>query len=184
MPHSITLPDDVFARLQKHAVPFVDTPVSVIDRALSALEAGDEEPVEPNPLNGPRSFNPAAPPNLAHTTPQKILVAGKPLPKGQIYWNPLMFAVILEAAARGVCAEDLMELITVNRVAGRKEDQGYRYLAAAGISVQGQGANAAWKQAYRVAASIGIALEVVFAWQDTDKAAMPNTLGTFFVEGA
>ena len=183
MTHTIDLPDELFARLQKHAVPLIDTPLTIIERALVALEAGDEEVASARPKSGARSFNPAAAPNLAHTTPQKVVVAGKQLPKGHSYWNPLMYAVILEAAARGVGKDDLLELITINRVNGRKEDQGYRYLDAVGISVQGQDANAAWKQAYRVASSIGIAIEVVFAWQDTEKAAMPNTLGSFFVEG-
>ena len=179
----IELPDDLFARLQKHAVPFVDTPVSVIERAIIALEAGDEAAVDPVRADAPRSFNPAAAPDLSHTTPHKIVVGEVALGKGEVYWNPLMFAVIREAFARGVGKDDLMELLTVNRVDGRKEDQGYRYLPDVGISVQGQGANPAWKQTYRIASSVGIRLDVVFAWQSHPKAALPNTVGSFFVEG-
>ena len=181
--HMIELPHDLYVRLQKHAVAFVDTPISVIERALVALEAGEEAPAEPGRPDAPRSFNPAAAPDLSHTTPHRILVGDVLLGKGEVYWNPLMYAVIGEAAARGVGKEDLMELITVNRVEGRKDDQGYRYLPDVGISVQGQGANAAWKQAYRIASSVGIRLDVVFAWQSHPKAAMPNTLGSLFVEG-
>lgn len=180
---TIELSDDLFARLQNHAVPFVDTPISVIERALAALEAGDESAADPGRADAPRAFNPAAAPDLSHTTPHKAIVGDTPLGKGEVYWNPLMYAVINQAAGRGVNKEDLMALITVNRVDGRKEDQGYRYLPGVGISVQGQGANAAWKQAYRIASSIGIRLDVVFAWQSHPKAAMPNTLGSFFVEG-
>lgn len=182
MPHTVTLPDELFAKLQAHAVPLVDTPVSIIERAIAALEAGDEAAAKAS-HGGPRSFNPAAAPSLSHTTPRKAVLAGKVLPASGTYWNPIMYAVIEEASKRGVGTDDLLELITVNRTKGEKTVNGYKFLPGAGISVQGQDANAAWRQAYRVASSVGIALEVQFAWQDNDKAAMPNTLGSFFVEG-
>ena len=183
MPHMIELPDDLFRKLQQHAVPFVDTPVSVIERAIEALEAGDEEPSRPMAAPGVRTFNPAAPPNLAFTTPRKISVAGNALPKSETYWNSLMFAVILEAARRGVSPEDIHELLTVNSELGKREDNGFRYLEPAGLSVQGQDANSAWRQAHTIASSIGILVEVTFVWQNNPKAAIPNAIGSFYVDG-
>ena len=161
----------------------MDTPLTVIGRALDALEAGDEGPIGPTQSVGPRSFNPAAPPNLSHTTPRRAQVAGRALAKADTYWNPIMFAVITEAASKGTSAEDLLDLLTIPSVKGKKEGSGYRYLPEAGISVQGQDANSAWKQTYRVASSIGVHVQVVFVWQDTPKAAMPNVTGSFFIEG-
>jgi len=183
MSPSIDLTDELFSRLQKHAVPLVDTPLTVIARALDALEAGDEEPAREGQATGLRSFNPAAAPNLAHTTPKRAEIAGISLPKAQTYWNPIMFGVITEAAKQGVKAEDLLDLISSPAVKGKKEDSGYRYLPEAGISVQGQDANSAWKQTYRVASSCGVHVHVVFGWQDNPKAAMPGQIGSFFVEG-
>lgn len=183
MSPSIDLTDELFTRLQKHAVPLVDTPLTVIARALDALEAGDEEPSSPAQTAGPRSFNPAAAPNLSHTTPRRAQVAGRSLAKNDTYWNPILFAVIVEAAKQGTSAEDLLDLLTVPAVKGKKEDSGYRYLAEAGLSVQGQDANSAWKQTYLVASSIGIHVQVVFVWQDNPKAAMPGVTGSLFVEG-
>lgn len=183
MAHQIQLSEELFTRLQKHAVPFVDTPISVIERALDALEAGDEEKHSSSPSDGTRTFNPAAPPNLAHTTPKQAKLGGKLLQKSETYWNLIMYAVISEAARRGVGTEDLLELITVPAVKGRKESSGYRHLSDAKLSVQGQDANNAWRQTYRVASSVGISLEVVFTWQNTEKAAMPNTVGSFYIEG-
>lgn len=181
MPHVITLPDELFVKLQAHAVPLVDTPLTIIERALAALEAGDED--ASSSAHSAQSFNPGAAPNLAHTTPRKAIVAGKMLKASATYWNPVMFAVIREAAARGVSTDDLMNLITVNCVLGEKSDHGYRFIGEAGISVQGQDANAAWKQTYRVASSLGIDVVIEFVWQDNEKAAMPNTLGSFYVGG-
>jgi hypothetical protein len=183
MSPSIDLTDELFARLQKHAVPLVDTPLTVITRALDALEAGDEDPVSPVTSAGPRSFNPAAPPNLSHTTPRRAEVAGQALPRGETYWNSILFAVLNEAAKKGTSAQDLIELLTIPCVQGEKEGSGYRYLPQAGISVQGQDANRAWKQTYRIASSIGVPVQVLFVWQDNPKAAMPNSTGSFFVEG-
>jgi hypothetical protein len=182
MPHNIELPDDLFAKLQKHAVPFIDTPISVIERAVRALEEGDEEPAAPAEA-GSRSFNPAAPPNLAFTTPKKAVVGGKALPKSQTYWHNIMVAVIREAGLRRVSTDDLLALITVNCVRGERHETGFTYIPEAGLSIQGQNANNAWRQAHVIASSIGILVEVVFAWQNNAKAAMPSVVGSFFVDG-
>jgi hypothetical protein len=183
MPYSVELPDDLFARLQKHAVPFIDTPLTVIERAVRALEEGDEEPIGVVGGDTPRTFNPAAPPSLTYTKPRSAKINGRALPYSEAYWNSIWFAVIREAAARGASTEDLLNLMATNRQAGRRIDNGFTYIEEAGLSVQGQDANGAWRQTYVIASSIGIPVEVVFAWQNNPKAAMPNTVGSFYVEG-
>lgn len=92
-----------------------------------------------------------------------------------------MFNVILEAASRKISAQDILDLMTVNSQLGRREDSGFRHLEAAGISVQGQDANSAWRQAYTLASSLGIELDLTFVWQSNDKAAMPSVTGTMLV---
>lgn len=181
MPHTIELPDDLFAKLQKHAVPFVDTPITVIERAVNALEEGDEEPADTR--GRPRTFNPAAPPNLTFTKPRSAVVNGRPLPYSQAYWNAIMFEVIKEAAKRRTSTQDLLDLITVNSQPGERHDNGFTFIKEAGLSIQGQDANGAWRQTYVIASSIGISVEIIFAWQNNPKAAMPNTVGSFHVDG-
>jgi hypothetical protein len=183
MPHAIELPDELFAKLQKHAVPLVDTPLTVIERALRALEEGDEEPATPAISAGPRTFNPAAPPNLTFTKPRSVVVNGRQLPHALAYWNAIMFEVIKEAARRGVSSEDLLDLITVNKSARARHDTGFTFIEEADLSIQGQDANGAWRQTYVIASSVGIPVEVVFAWQNNPKAAMPNSIGSFHVDG-
>ncbi|MXP15678.1 hypothetical protein GRI44_13055 [Altererythrobacter confluentis] len=183
MPTVITIPDELFARLQKHAVPFVDTPLTVIERALTALEEGDEDAQIPKGGSDVRAFNPAAAPNLTFSTPQIAKVGKKMLAKAKTYWNPIMYAVIEEAAKRGISQADISSVIAVPYIEGRNEENGYKFVEKANISVQGQDANSAWKQAYRIASSFGIAVEVEFSWQNTEKAAMPNVAGSFYVEG-
>ena len=45
---NIDVPEEVYARLQKHAVPLEDTVADVIDRALDALEAQKPSSHEPS----------------------------------------------------------------------------------------------------------------------------------------
>lgn len=183
MTYKIELPDDLFAKLQKHAVPLVDTPVDVIERAIRALEAGDEDAADAAQVSGVRAFNPAAAPNLSFTTLKRARIGEKILPKADTYWNSVLHAVVIEAAAMGHTPRDIFDLITVNCQLGKREDNGFKYLEAAELSIQGQAANSAWKQAYVIASSFGIELDVAFSWQDNEKAAMPNVAGTMYFDG-
>ena len=183
MSFKIEIPDELFAKLQKHAVPLVDTPIDVIERAIRALEASDEDAADAVHPSGLRAFNPAAAPNLTFTTLKRARIAKKVLPKSQTYWNSVLHAVILEAAEMGQSAQDIFDLISVNCKLGKREDNNFTYLESAGISIQGQAANSAWKQAYVIASSFGIELDVAFSWQDNEKAAMPNVAGPMLFDG-
>lgn len=183
MVYKIEIPDELFAKLQKHAVPLIDTPVDVIERAIRALEAGNEDSSEAISPSGVRAFNPAAAPNLSFTTLISARIGEKVLPKADTYWNSVLHAVILEAAASGHSAQDIYDLISVNCQLGKRDDNGFKYIEAAGISIQGQAANSAWKQAYVIASSFGIGLDVEFSWQNNEKAAMPMVRGSMYYDG-
>jgi hypothetical protein len=179
MSPNISVSESLFARLQQHAVAFVDTPETVIARALDTLETG--EPIAAPAGGKPRSFNPASPPNLAFTTPRKITLNGATFAKGETYWNTLMFAAIKAAAAKGCSPQQIVKMMEVPHALGKKEDNGYVFIEEAGISVQGQTSNGAWKQSNRIAEELKIPLHVEFIWQNTEKAAMPNAAGVFDV---
>lgn len=179
MPHTIELSDELFSKLQSHAVAFIDTPATVIERALTALEEGSENPVENKRVGGPRMFNPSAPPNLTFTKPTSAKIDGRPLPRSKVWWNRILLEVIATAAAQGHSTVDILDLITVNSQPGERSDNGFHYVERAGLSVQAQDANGAWRQIFVLASSLGIDIEVVFSWQDNPNAAMPNTVGTF-----
>ncbi|MBA4013262.1 MAG: hypothetical protein C0481_15460 [Phenylobacterium sp.] len=177
MPHDVTLSDNLFARLQAHAVPLVDSIETVIARAVDALEQGNHPPAAAS--SSSRNFNPAAPPNLHHTTPKLIKLNGKTFPKNETYWNYLMYACAREAAKQGLTADQVLALMVVPAVAGKKDDNGYKFLPEVGVSIQGQDANGAWKQAHKFAEALDFKLEVEFTWQNVEKAAMPNVTGSF-----
>lgn len=176
MPPSVSLEPNTFARLQALAVPLVDTIDTVINRALDALEVSKAAgPAEPS--DGPRSFNPGAPPNLAFTTVRSVTLSGRRFPPKDTYWNSLMNECIREAAKQGKTPIEINDLILVPSIVGQKEENGYKHIQEAGVSVQGQDANAAWRAIYRLATALNLAVEVSFVWQANPKAAFPGELG-------
>src|SRR5688572_7129409 len=77
----IEIPEPLLKRLQKHAIPFVDTPVTVIERWADFFEqhsqpnttlkanfkATSSKHVSMDIPNGVRQFDPKRPPSLLHT---------------------------------------------------------------------------------------------------------------------
>jgi hypothetical protein len=164
-------------RLKKHAEPFVDTVDSVVNRALDALEANDGGGGEDERYY----LDCAAPPNLTFTTVVDAVIGGRRLPRGQNYWN----LILLEAVRRAGSAmepEDVKNLIVGNVVLGLKDDQGYKFIPEAAVSVQGMDANGAWRAAYGVMRSLGLAFEINFRWQENPKAAHPGVYAAFSSE--
>jgi hypothetical protein len=53
MPHTVEISDNLFARLQKLAVPFIDTPETTISKAVDAFEAIHQSPRNDAPTRGP-----------------------------------------------------------------------------------------------------------------------------------
>jgi hypothetical protein len=136
----------------------------------------------PSDVPGAKDFSDGKVPDLTHTKMLSAHLDGKLLPPATTNWNRLLDEVILLAAARLKDAKALAELMTVNHVVGKKEEQGYRYIAKAGISVQGQDAAEAWKAASYILKKLHIPAEVVFMWYDNDKAAHPGQTGKLVVE--
>jgi hypothetical protein len=172
--------DATFERLKAHAEPLVDNIDSVINRALDALEASGK-PSKTGLGIAERQLNPAAPPNLAHTTVRSIELCGRILPPNETYWNTLLIAALREAAKQGLNADDLKQLLIANAVVGRKEDEGYRYFKDLGLSIQGQDSNAAWRATYHLAHKLGMAIKVSFSWQENPKSSFPGTAAVLVV---
>ena len=188
MPPAVDLSPATFSRLQKHAVPLVDSIESVINRLLDAYETRSGAPVEPpgggaEGLPAARQFNPNTPPDLTHTKVLAIAFDGKPLARGEANWNGLLNAAVREARASAKSPADLKTLVIVNFVEGEKSNEGYRFLSDVGLSVQGQDANGAWKAACHVAQQLGRELRASFIWREKDGAAFPGVTGEFHIKG-
>lgn len=176
--HQVQISHETFSRLQTHAVPLVDTIETVINRALDALE-GRGKPAAKSTKGG--GFDPSAPPSLSFTTVRSAKVAGKTQPANETYWNSVLLSAVKFAAQKGLSPEQIAELVVVNNVIGAKDSNGYKYVKEAGISVQGQDANAAWKAIYHLATNVRLDIEISFVWQSNPKAAFPGQTGKLAV---
>ncbi len=168
-------------RLQKHAKPFVDTVDSVINRILDHYESNSgqrsNDDGEISAIGSIRDFDPASPPDLTHTKMLSVMFNGHGFPRSDTTWNALLNEAICLAKKNAKSDDQLKRLILVNYVKGKKEDEGYRYLADVDLSVQGQDANAAWKATYHIARQLQIKFEAIFTWRAKDGAAHPGVTG-------
>jgi hypothetical protein len=175
MTPQVDLTQSTFLELQKLAEPFVDkTPEDVIIKLIHAYKGS----APPNSPVGPKDYSGLVP-NLGHTKVLSARLNG--IEMEQPNWNRFLDRVILDAAKKLKNPRALKDLIVVNCVEGKKEDQGYHFLDAAGVSVQGQDSNGAWKGIAHLAKAMKFSAEVVFVWLDNPKAANAGQTGKLTV---
>ncbi len=174
----VELSSVTFERLQKLAIPLVDTIETVVNRLLDERQAKDAtgsprvRSAEPSRL----AFASAAPPPLTHTKVLSITFDGKSVTR-EVTWAGLLREAIRRLPNDAKTPDALRRLIVVNFVTGQKTDEGYRYLPEAGISLQGQDAADAAKAAFHIAKQMGWPLEVEFVWRNKPGAAHPGQVG-------
>jgi hypothetical protein len=179
----IAIADATLARLQKHAVPLLDTFDTIINRIVDAYEAHNGEgtvAAASEPVDTTRTFEASSPPDLTHTKVLSAKLDGSPLAKG-VNWNGLLKQAVGLAKSRVKTSDELKRLVIVNFVPGKKDGDGYEYLPDAAVSVQGQDANNAWRGTLHIAQQLGVSVEVVFLWRHKEKAAFPGESGRFVV---
>jgi hypothetical protein len=170
MPPQINLSPTTFARLQQCAEPLVDDIESVINRLIDQYKKQGIAPAA-----SPPKMMPGTPPDLTWTKLLSAEINGQPLKK--VDWNALLIAMVEVAATKAKPGQEVAELVIVNRVIGPKTNNGYRFVQSAGVSVQGQDANACWKAVSHIASKLNVSVKVSFRWYDNEKAAKPNETG-------
>lgn len=171
----IDLAPNVFNRLQKLAVPLVDTLDTVLTRVLDAYEHNGQASKAASTENAPQNtYSPAALPSLTHT---KVLAARlNGISVSGPNWNSLYLHLIRESKVTSKHADEVRRLILTNYVIGKKEDEGYRYLPEQGFSVQGVDANGAARGMFHIAKQMNWKLDVEFAWRQKEDAAFPGQI--------
>jgi len=176
---SINVSQEVFERLQRHAKPFVDSPETVITKALDALEkpAQRVDPLVPDEkVNSLPEFGALDPPNLTFTKVVAASLNGVAIKPAN--WNRLLDAAVIHAAAQIGDFNKLRRIAAINIATGEKTDEGYHHLPEAGVSVQGQDANGAWRSVMFIAQNLKCSVEVSFIWRNKDGAEYPGKTGT------
>jgi hypothetical protein len=187
MPHEIN--DQNFKRIQRVAVPLVDTLDTALGRVLdfyenhapqrgnASLPATTIRAADP----AERIFDPFSPPDLTHT---KMTVASfNERAIGVPTWNTLLDEIIRASRRELGSFDSLKKISLTNLVDGQKTDQGYRYLSDVRLSVQGQSANDAWRSIARLARHLGYQVQVNFVWYSKEAAAFPGESGSFCIKG-
>ena len=173
----INIEQNTFERLQSHAVPLVDTFDSVINLALDALEEADQSPAERTPERTTATPDDSIPldandlPDVTHTKVLHAMVGGRSVKPN---WNNVCRHMLRLAVHEGHSMDEIRRLCAVNLVAGEKEDEGYRYLAEAGISCQGLKANPAAAAVVALAKGVGVVLELDLEWRRKPQALHPG----------
>lgn len=156
------------------------TPSDTIDRIVReameqlGMERDDEPDVKVTVASdGEMEFESA--PSLAFTKPLSASINGKAVRSPR--WSAILLTMIAQVKSKGIEGETLARELAVPAKPGRYEDEGYKFHADLGISVQGQSAADAWKEVDRLAKKWRIPVSVEFWWRQNPKAQHPGRTG-------
>ncbi|RWP56541.1 MAG: hypothetical protein E5V60_01490 [Mesorhizobium sp.] len=177
----IRINDATFADLKSIATWFgTKTPSETIDRMVRDAmdELGmerDDEPQEGVTVtsDGAMEFDTA--PGLTFTKPLSASVNGKTIQSPR--WSAILLTMIAQVKAKGFEGDKLVRELHVPAKPAQYEEDGFRYHAKLGISVQGQSASDAWKEVDRLAKKWRIPVKVEFWWRQNPKAQYPGRTG-------
>src|SRR5271170_598125 len=100
-----------FARLQKHAVPLIDTLETVVNRILDFYERENSPVRKKAPSEERLRFSPTTVPDLRHT---KIISARLDGEELDVNWNSLLVSAIRKSGLTSKQPEELRRAIVVN----------------------------------------------------------------------
>lgn len=168
---TIEITDEDFARLQKLATPFIDTPATTLSRVLDHFEAdGSSKPASPDPLY-PTYTEQRLPP-LTHT---RILDArlGDLTPE-RATWDALVRLSLICTLKQVGSVRELRTASGANVAQGKKETDGYRFVPGHQFSYQGVSAEDAVQIITRCAKVLGETVLVEFEWRNKEGAYRPG----------
>src|SRR5271155_4012667 len=125
---SIQIPDSLFERLQKLAVPLVDTPVTVLERLITVYEVhmaparqieGPSEPTENRTTEPQGEMKLPSVPSLRHTRVIAAEFAGRKADG----WNNLVHVAHIEAVQRLGSVEAVRRITTSKIILGRASSE-------------------------------------------------------------
>ena len=191
----VIIPEPIYKRLQAIAVPFEDTPITVIERLLNEYEArcqpndvddiediieddDDIEDIIEDDDDIENILDPDNPDNLRHTRVMQAVIGDIEI--RQPHWNRIVGTIHLLALRQGLSMDDLIKLTLSNVVKGEKNTCGFRYFPEANISVQSVDANTAWRNTLYLAKKLKVQVGVSFKWLDKKGAAYPGEKGQLF----
>jgi len=173
MPHTLSLSDATFAKLQQLATPFVDTPETVIAALADAELARRGSGTAPARQSGSISrLDPDRHDSLTHARLISATVDGRALHRPK--WNSLLDYIHVLGLKQLGSFEALKRASNARLKAGKYEEEGFHFLPDADISIQGVDANSAWDHSLGLARQLRVAIEAKLEWRNRDDAARPG----------
>ena len=175
----LQIPDSLFERLQKLAIPLVDNDATVIERLVESYESEGKAGHRPSPARksepnaGVRELDPEAPGELRHTRVVTASFAGQKASG----WNELVHVAHMQAISRLGSFEALRKATKSNIALGRQNGRGFRHVPEIDISIQNVDAEHAWAHALRLARQLNLEVQVDFEWLDKKEAHYPGAKG-------
>jgi hypothetical protein len=183
---TLEIPESLFKRLQKLAVPLVDTHVTVLERIINDYESQNLNNMPPiaagtrgRPAADPGvlEFSPDAPPDLRHADVRMARFAGRKA----FGWNKLVHEAHMEAMSRLGSVEALRSATRSNFIIGRASSddtkKGFRHVPAINISILNVDAAHAWSNTLRLARHLHVEVAVEFEWKQKSDAVHPGGKG-------
>lgn len=171
----VTLSESTDAKLKLLITrPFEDTRESLITalidaelyrKGISPNGSGLAGTVKDNTLQ----LDPDSHENLTHTRLISATVDGRPIHRPK--WNSVLEYLHVLGYKRLGSFEELDRLSGAKIREGRYEQDGYKYVSEADLSIQGVDANSAWARSLGLAREIGVAIEIKFEWRQKEGAA-------------
>jgi hypothetical protein len=170
----LKIPEALYKRLQKHAVPFVDTPISVIEKwadHFEQVDSGGSSSAAELPTNeySAKKLDPFHPPDLLHTRARGTFGESS-----FSNWNDLVRTAHIEAFKKAGSFGELRNATHAQIRNGSHSDSGFKFVAEINTSIQGVDANHAWQYSLKLAEYLGQRIHAVIEWRRKSKAAHPG----------
>ncbi|MBD2412639.1 hypothetical protein FACHB389_11140 [Nostoc calcicola FACHB-389] len=170
----IRIPDPIYKRLQAMAIPFEDTPITVIEKLLNEYEAL-HQPQQISEIENYKVIEPDIVTNLQHTRVLRAIMGGEEI--HQPNWNKIVDAAHEIAIRQGLSVDELIKLTLAHVVKGEKINSGFHYLPEVNISIQGVDSNLAWRNTLHLMKNLKMPIEIHFEWRAKEGAAHPGEKG-------
>ena len=171
---NIEIPNELFQRLQKVAVPFLDTPATVIEKLLNHYEGSDAKE-DDSATSEVMHFSATNIPALRHTNLVSATFDGsKP---EAMNWNSLVRLALSKGLSTFVNVDALRRASQARIVDGIKDDNGYRPVANLDFSFQGVSADDAARIITRLAKALKVEAQFEWEWREKDDAYAPGKFG-------
>jgi hypothetical protein len=182
---TLEISESLFKRLQRLAIPLVDTQTTLLERVLDHYESRRGNDPSPGPANFPRpnadsgvlTFPPDAPPDLRHAS----VLSARFASRTSSGWNKLVQEAHIEAMSRLGSLDALRRVTKSNLIVGlassEETKKGYHPVPEIHISIQNVDAAHAWSNTLRLARHLGVEVRVDFEWMQKSDASHPGRKG-------